>query len=280
MNILYCGDKNIGDGVLLSVLSLTKHVQEPLHIYILTMRYAAGDKTYECLPRSFADALDRRVKAQNADSTVTWIDASMLFAAQPPTANLGTRFTPCCMLRLYADQIAALPDRILYLDNDVLCRADITDFYAQDMDGCELCGVLDHYGKWFFQKNLCKFDYLNSGVLLLNLAEIRKTGLFARCRDRCATKQMFMPDQSALNKLAARKKTAPRRYNEQRKLQKDTVLQHFTTSFRFLPWFHAVSVKPWQIDRMHGVLKLHEYDGLLSEYLSLKAAYEKGDHHG
>ena len=47
-----------------------------------------------------------------------------------------------------------------------------------------------------------------------------------------------------------------------------------------MPWFHAVSVKPWQIDRMHEVLKLHEYDGLLSEYLSLKAAYEKGDHHG
>lgn len=279
MNILYCGDKNIGDGVLLSALSLTKHVHEPLHIYILTMRYETAEKTYEPLPRSLAEFLDRRVKAQNAESTVTWMDASALFAAQPPTANLGTRFTPCCMLRLYADRIGALPDRILYLDNDVLCRADITDFYAQDMEGYEVCGVLDHYGKWFFKRNPLKFDYLNSGVLLLNLAEIRKTGLFAKCRERCAAKEMFMPDQSALNKLAVNKRIAPRRYNEQRKLQSDTVLQHFTTSFRFLPWFHAVSVKPWQIDRMHNVLKLHEYDELLSEYLSLKADYAKGDNY-
>lgn len=280
MNILYCGDKNIGDGVMLSVLSLTKYVNEPLHIYILTMGYAAAEKTYEPLPRSLADFLDRRVKMQNAESSVTWIDAGALFAAEPPTANLGTRFTPCCMLRLYADQIDALPDRILYLDNDVLCRADIADLYAQDMDGCELCGVLDHYGKWFFKRNPLRLDYLNSGVLLLNLAEIRKTGLFAKCRERCAAKKMFMPDQSALNKLAVNKRIAPRRYNEQRKLQKDTALQHFTTSFRFLPWFHAVSVKPWQIDRMHKVLKLYEYDELLSEYLSLKADYAKGDDHG
>lgn len=34
---------------------------------------------------------------------------------------MGTRFTPCCMLRLYADRIPELPDRLLYLDTDVLC---------------------------------------------------------------------------------------------------------------------------------------------------------------
>ncbi len=280
MNILYCGDKNIGDGVLLSVLSLTKHVHAPLHIYLLTMRYETADKICEPLPRSFADFLEDLVRTQCAESTVTWMDMSAPFAAQPPTANLGTRFTPGCMLRLYADRIDTLPDRILYLDSDVLCRADISDFYAQNMDGFELCGVLDHYGKWFFRRSPWHLDYINSGVLLLNLTEIRQTGLFTSCRERCAAKRMFMPDQSALNALATGKKLAPRRYNEQRRLRADTVLQHFTTSFRLLPWLHAVSVKPWQIDRMHSVLKLHEYDELLAEYLSAKADYAKGDKHG
>lgn len=82
---------------------------------------------------------------------------------------------------------------------------------------------------------------------------------------------MFMPDQSALNKLAAAKKIMPAKYNEQKKLKSDTVLQHFSTTFRFFPWIHTVTVKPWEPEKLHSVLKLYEYDDLLEEY----AAYEK-----
>ena len=79
-----------------------------------------------------------------------------------------------------------------------------------------------------------------------------------------------MPDQTALNRFASEKKLAPRRYNEQYKLQPDTVIQHFTTSFRFWPVFHTQTVKPWQVDQVHDVLKLHEYDDILTEYLDTK----------
>ncbi len=266
MNILYCGDKNIADGLMISALSLMKQVQEPLHIYVLTMGYQAPGKTVEPLPRSVVFQVDQRLKSHRPDSFARLLDISDLFALQPPTANLDTRFTPCCMLRLYADLLPQLPDRILYLDNDVVCRMDPGDFYHQELTGFELAGVLDHYGKWFFRKNPFHRDYLNSGVLLLDLKEIRRTGLFHKCRTRCAEKKMFMPDQSAINKLAVHKKILPRRWNEQRKLHSDTVFQHFTTSFRFFPRIRTVSVKPWQIEKMHDVLKLHEYDALLEEF--------------
>ena len=126
-----------------------------------------------------------------------------------------------------------------------------------------------NYGKWFFKKNLLKFDYINSGVLLLNLAKIKETKLFKKAREMCVSKEMFMPDQSAINKLATAKKIEPRKYNEQRKLHKDTILQHFTTSFRFFPWFHSLTVKPWQVDKMHEVLKNFEYDDILNEYMKI-----------
>ena len=77
-----------------------------------------------------------------------------------------------------------------------------------------------------------------------------------------------MPDQSALNKLASAKKIMPRKYNEQRILKEDTVLQHFTTTFRFFPWIHTVSVKPWEKEKMHSILKLYEYDELLEQYMA------------
>lgn len=270
MNVLYCGDGNIADGVLISVLSLMETVKEKLDVSILTASVEYGGVCRPALGRDFAAFLERKMKERNSDNSVELYDITELFSAQPPAANMGTRFTPCCMLRLYADLVEEIPDRLLYLDNDVICRADPGEFYHQDMGEAEIAGCLDYYGSWFFRNHPPRRDYLNSGVLLLNMEKIRQTGLFRRCRQRCQTKEMFMPDQSALNKLCGSKRIVPRKYNEQRKLHSDTVFQHFTTSFRFFPWFHTVSVKPWNLEGMHRILKLHAYDALLDKYLKLK----------
>lgn len=270
MNILYCGDGNIADGVLISVLSLLKNVPEPLHIYLLTASVKKGSTEISALSEDYADFLDEVVKKANAQNSVMLLDITDSFTKELPVANMDTRFTPCCMLRLYSDTIAELPDKILYLDNDVVCRQNPSEYYHQDMGEYELAGTLDYYGSWFFYNRFPRRDYLNSGVLLLNLKKIKETGLFEKCREMCATEEMFMPDQSAINKLCKYKKICNRRYNEQRKLHGDTVFQHFTTSFRFFPIFHTVSVKPWNIEGMHNTLKLHEYDDLLNEYTKLK----------
>ncbi|MCD7817626.1 MAG: hypothetical protein LUH07_01030 [Lachnospiraceae bacterium] len=271
MNVLYCGDKKIEDGLVISVLSLLKHTSEPLNIFVMTMDLKLKTGCISSVSPETIRYLDGLLKKQNEESSVVRIDAAKLFCAAPPLANMETRFTPCCMLRLYADQVPDLPERILYLDNDVVCRKDFSSFYYQELSDYELAGVPDYYGKWFFRKNLFHMDYMNSGVLLLNLACIRETGLFARCRALCRDKKMFMPDQSAINKLADKKKLCPRVYNEQRRLHKGTVFQHFTTSFRFFPWLHTLTVKPWQIEQVHEKLKLHEYDDILQEYTAVMA---------
>ncbi len=269
MNILYCGDKNIEEGLLISVLSLINNVREEICVYVMTMQIEYNGRAYAAVSDSTISFLDERVRAKFPLGFVKKLDVTEKFRAEVPEANMSTRFTPFCMLRLFADQFSELPDKLLYLDNDVVCRRDITDFYSQPMDDWELAGVLDYYGGWFFRRNIFRRDYINSGVLLLNLARIRESGLFSACRRMCVNKKMFMPDQSAINKLSSAKKLLPRKYNEQRKLKSDTVLQHFTTSFRFFPWLHTLTVKPWQVDKVHDVLKLHEYDELLTQFQTL-----------
>lgn len=279
MNILFCGNDKVEEGLILSTLSLKNNVKAPLNIYVLTMKLVAGEKTYSPISREAIVYLDAIVKETNKDSVVKLIDITDLYEEGMPKANLRTRFTPYCMLRLFADEVWELPNKILYLDTDVLCREDITSFYEQDMSDCEMGGVLDHYGRWFFRKNPLRSDYINSGVLLMNLDEMRKTGLLKKCREACVTDRMFMPDQSALNKYATSKKICSRKFNEQKKLHDDTVLQHFTTTFKFWPWLHSLTVKPWQIEKMHSVLKLHEYDDLFDEYLNVMPeimAFKKG----
>ena len=274
MNILFCGDHNAEDGILIATLSLLKNSgAQELHIYILTMYTQSYHKKFQPFSKQAADYLKSLLVKQNPQNTLKLMDCTGLFVREPLIANMSTHFTPYAMLRLFADEIPQLPNKILYLDADVIVRRSLVNFYQQDLTGTELVGVLDYWGRFFFH-NLHEhkvFDYVNSGVLLLNLPEIRKTNLFARIRHLLQTRTVLMPDQTALNRYAREKKIAPRRYNEQYKLQPDTVIQHFTTSFRFWPVFHTLTVKPWDVQRVHKVLKLHEYDDLLTNYLNVKS---------
>ena len=157
MNILFCGDRNVQDGLLIAVLSLLENMQEHLDIYVLTLDMSMNGRIYSPIEQTFVDYLNETVSAQYDDRLYTkLIDTTDLFKDETPDANLSTRFTPCCMLRLFADKIDEIPDRILYLDTDVICRRDFGDFYYQNMDGVEIAGVLDYYGSWFFRKNIFK----------------------------------------------------------------------------------------------------------------------------
>ena len=271
MNILYCGDGNIVDGMYISILSILKNIKEELNIYVLTVNVDQENLKIKGVSEASIEFLNKTVKSVNENSFVKMIDITELFLKELPVINIETRFTPCCMLRLFADYLEELPEKILYLDNDVVCRKDFTDFYNQDIEEYEIAGVLDFYGKWFFKNNIFKFDYINSGVLLLNLKKIRETNLFARCRRMCIEKEIFMPDQSSLNKLAKYKKIMPRKYNEQAERPKtDTVLHHFSNNFKFWPYFRVQKVKPFEVKKIHEVLKITEYDDILKEYKKLK----------
>lgn len=260
MNILFCGDRGVCRGIFMSALSICNCTDRRLDIYILT----ANMEPHAAVDGDFARRLQKVLQIKNRESRVHLIDITDSFCSYLPLANMDTRFTPFCMLRLFADTVSDIPDRVLYLDTDVLCRADFSELYDRDMKGAEIAGVPDRYGKWFFG-NILKHDYLNSGVLLMNMAEIRRSGLFKRCREMCRDKKMFMPDQSALNKLAVKLKV-PGRYNAQGRIRKDTVFKHFTTYFRFFPYFRPVTVKPWDTERMHRELGIYEFDGLLEAY--------------
>ncbi len=268
MNILYCGDKGIRDGVLISILSLLKYNSGPLNIFIATIDF---DKT-KPFDAKAADFLDKLVKKKNKQSFVKLIDATKVFVDNLPKKNMKSYFTPCSMLRLYMDRFPEFEkiDRVLYLDYDVVCRNDIADFYNTDIDGIEAIGVLDLYGKYFYHYHGFKFDYMNSGVMLFNLEECRKTKMFEKAVRLCGERWMMLADQAALNKSISKRKIISRKYNEQSERPKeDTVLHHFSNNFKFWPFFHVQKVKPFEIEKVHGVLKIHEYDDILEEYSRL-----------
>ena len=266
MNILYCGDNNITNGLIISILSLIKHTDEELNIYVLTMKY----EKYKPLSKDVIKVLDKKLKEKNKNSKINLIDITNKVIKCLPTANLSTRFTPYCMLRLYADKVDELPSKILYLDNDVVALKDFTDFYNLDITNYDIAGVFDYYGSHIYRKKIIIKDYLNSGVLLMNLDRIRENNLFEKCRIRCRDKEMLLPDQEAINTYCNKKLIVSRIYNEQHKTTNKTVFRHYTTTFKFFPKVRTQTIKPWMEDELHNILKDYRIDDILEEYKKIK----------
>lgn len=264
MNLLYCGDSGIEIGVMMSVLSVAEKTSEPLDVYILTAGFSVGDKRFIPISEDFSEKLKLALRDRGRSDRVWLFDLTKEILSEPPLANMSTRFTPMCMLRLYADGVADLPEKIMYLDSDVMCVSDPKSLYETDITEYDIAGVPDRYGSLVFDGGIFRRRYINSGVLLLNLRQIKESGCFEKARLMCAEKKMFMPDQTALNKLA-KKKILPRRFNCQKSERMDTVFRHFTTTLHILPYPHSQTVKPWQPERMHKVLKNYKYDSLCYE---------------
>ncbi len=270
MNILYCGDAGISRGLLVSILSLMMRGGEEYRIFIMTID-GLGVKPF---PEKTAEFLDRLVKKYNPKNSVQRIDATKEFIADLPEKNMGSYFTPCSMLRLYADKVSELKrrERILYLDYDVVARGPLKELYETELEGVEAAGVLDIYGRrWYHYHGLLKQDYMNSGVMLFNMNECRKTGMFSKTRQLCQKRWMMLADQAALNKAIERRKLMPRKFNEQEERPRsDTVLHHFSNNFKFFPYFRVQKVKPHEIEKVHKVLRIFEYDDIFKEYKKLK----------
>ena len=150
MNVLYCGDRNIESGLIISILSLLKNAKTNLKVYVLTINskeWNIDGVTDKCIA-----VLDNKMKLINKENSIKKFDITEIFEKELPAKNMKTRFTPCCMLWLFADEILELPDKILYLDNDVICRKDCQEFYNQDMEKYEIARVFRLLWKVVFQK--------------------------------------------------------------------------------------------------------------------------------
>ena len=184
-------------------------------------------------------------------------------------ANENAYCTPYTLLRLLADLVPNMPSKLLYLDIDMMIGDDITKLYNIDVSNYEYAAVKEKYGSW-----LIRPDYINAGMLLLNMEKIKETGLLKKARHLIKTKKMLFADQDAIFRSTTKKLLLPRIFNEQSKFNKeDTVVCHFCKRLMFLPYPHTENFKQWNVEEVHKVLKCHSFDEDLEEYLKLKEKY-------
>lgn len=249
INLVYQGNDAYQDALLLSLLSVIKHTEgRSFHIYFLTGDFSAMNPSFTPLKQS---TLDRIMNAlhqynQNVAYDVLNFDESndSLFGGN---INKKSTYTPYSMLRLLIDEIEIIPDKVLYLDGDVLALKSVAPLYDIDLKDNELAMVQDAVGHKYFGKRYC-----NSGVMLMNVKELRKNGTLDLCRRYIKKHRLFMPDQTTLNRVCKKRIILPRIYNEQAHTEENTVIRHYCKVLHWLPYPHCTNVKPWHIDEFRS----------------------------
>lgn len=272
INVLFCGNKGVFDGMLTCILSILKRTEtkEPFCFYIFTMDISRIRPEYVSVTPEQIAFLKQLVTQYNPGNQILVKDVEKLYEQEfAHCPNELAYCSPYTLLRLFADLIEDIPDKLLYLDADLLFQHDIRLLYDTDLSGYEYAAARDHYGKYLLNPN-----YINAGVLLFNMKEMKRTGLLQKSRELIKTKKLVFADQSALYRSTTRKKMLPQRFNDQKFLHKHTVVRHFSKRLFYLPYPHTANIKQWMVEDVHRIFRYHQFDDILNEYLSLKKKFE------
>lgn len=273
VNILFCGNDKVFDGMLTCALSILKRTQspEPFTFYVFTMDVSHIKETYKPVTDSQIVFFDEQIKRYNKENQAVKIDVTPLYRREFDNCpNEDAYCSPYTLIRLFADEVKELPDKLLYLDVDIMFNRDIHLLYDTDIEGYEYAAARDHYGKYLISPN-----YVNAGVLLFNLKHMRKTGLLKKARELIKTKKLVFADQSAIIRSTTKKKMLPQRFNDQKYLHNHTVVRHFSKRLFWLPYPHTDNIKQWQIEKVHKVFKYRQFDDIYKEYIRLKEQFER-----
>lgn len=121
--------------------------------------------------------------------------------AIPSQVNVSTRFTKYSMYRLLLPALLK-EDKVLYIDADALVVGDISGLYNIDMGDNLLVGCIDLGIAPGYKESIGlsgNDPYLNAGVILMNLAEMRRLGLDKQMIETANTKYYLGHDQCILN---------------------------------------------------------------------------------
>ena len=271
VNILLCGNKKVFDGALTQLISMTNRTKEDICCYIFTMDVSRLNPDFTCITDEQIDFLDQVVRLKNKNNLVKKIDVTKIYEKEfANCANENAYCTPYTLLRLLADLVPEMPSKLLYLDIDIMIGDDIAKLYNIDISNYEYAAVKEKYGCW-----LIRPDYINAGMLLLNMDKIKETGLLLSARNLIKTKKMLFADQDAIYWSTKKKLLLPRKFNEQSKFnRKDTVVCHFCKRLLLKPYPHTENFKQWNIEEVHKVLKCHYFDDDLEEYVQIKEKYD------
>jgi len=231
INIAFCFDKNMVRHAAVVITSLLDASKDRCDYNI----YCVVDKNV-----STADKNMLRDFIKNSGSSLTFLDANNDFY-DSYTGN----WAPAIYNRLMLPKLLPDMDEIIYADVDGVFCNDLTEAADIDLKDNLIAGVLDRSRI----KNIK--SYINSGFLIMNLAQIRKEKIYEKWIEVSRREQFGYPDQDVINVVCENRiLLLPLKYN---------LLMSRTTQYSeeelYDRKYHTVFLhytgreKPWRKDR-------------------------------
>lgn len=290
-HVAYCFDKayrqHFGAAVT-SLLSNSKEVGVELIIHVVT----------DSLDPQLAMQLDEISNFYGVEIKKYPLshDISEQINSLPPSPLLGY-LSRAAYYRLWlADLLPAEVGKVLYLDSDTIVQKNLSELFAMPFDGSSILGVQDaNHISWERMHGLKQ--YINSGVLLLNLDAWREKKLLDRCLQWVKEHpgRNFLADQCVINAaLTDEIKLIPSQWNhyvEPAKpvdenhtnyiihyITKDKPWQAWYDPAQAKPYWYYLSNSPWRgakaeqattVEQLYRQADFSRKDGRLEEALEL-----------
>lgn len=174
INILLCGNKKVFDGALTELISITNKTKEVINCYIYTMSLTRIKAEYEAITDEQINFLNKVIKSKNSSNSIIKKDVTELYEENfGKCKNEGAYCTPYTLLRLLADLVEDMPDKLLYLDIDMMANDDISKLYNIDVSDYEYAAVKEKYGSKIIRR-----DYINARNVTIELKENKRNKTF------------------------------------------------------------------------------------------------------
>ncbi len=251
-HIALCCDANYLMPAAVTIQSIlgSSHHPGALHVWLLS----PGIPTEKSAP------LERMVRAAGAQLTFVDCDSAH---TRLQSVRVDRHISAASYYRLFAPELLpASVERLVYVDCDLLFRADIGRLADIDLGDCVLAAVHNPLVRHYRTLGLAQpTDYFNAGVLVLDLTRLRRTGEHRRAVEFALQHPEKIPshDQDALNHVVAGQwRRLDLRWNQQFKFFR---YGHLALGFThqelervreapFVVHFTSKS-KPWHFDNCH-----------------------------
>lgn len=192
---------------------------------------------------------------------------------------VGEKYTIAASYRLLLPTLLSDYDKIIYLDCDMIIRKNLAQFYRETEIGTDyLAGVyeatLDFQLTHMVAIGCTPGTYINSGFLLMNLAQMRGDNMVERFIKALQVDYLEFPDQDVLNVLCrGRIKGISPTYNGIRTFFLENYKPSFLKYYKEDEWqaidlsgnVHYTGAKPWEAFTVKFDLWWTYYDHLPSE---------------
>ena len=249
INIAYGFDENFSDAALVSILSCITNNNENLTFHLITF-----EENTDNLDMINKEILLKNQQYKNylVDSDkVNWKLGSLgIRNNSPATAS----FTNATYLKILIPNLVQ-EDKIIFLDSDTLVGNCLKELFEYQTKGKIIAGVSDDGVSSFlgdeedifgYKKN----DYINAGVLLMDLEKMRSINFVSKCYSAYQkySSQIKFNDQDLINlTLKSEKFLLPERFNTLVKFsEKQNIVNKKINSLENSILHFIGNIKPWQ----------------------------------